>query len=101
MSKMRQFNLDTKTGIARIGPGWQWGELYSKLEPYNRTAVGGRYSTVGVGGLLLGGGSYLNLLTYLPTWLASYVVMCTVLCCVVLTLHGGAQEYPTLAISTG
>ncbi|KAJ3278019.1 hypothetical protein HK104_002734 [Borealophlyctis nickersoniae] len=47
---------NVKDGMADIGPGGRWGEVYAELEPYGVTAVGGRMAPVGVGGLLLGGG---------------------------------------------
>lgn len=37
-----------------IGPGNRWGDVYSALDAYNVTVVGGRVLDVGVGGLLLG-----------------------------------------------
>ncbi|KAI0377778.1 FAD-binding domain-containing protein [Hypomontagnella monticulosa] len=39
-----------------IGPGNTWREVYTALEEFNLTMVGGRAATVGVSGLLLGGG---------------------------------------------
>ncbi|KAI2627109.1 FAD-binding domain-containing protein [Hypomontagnella submonticulosa] len=39
-----------------IGPGNTWREVYTALENFNLTMVGGRAATVGVSGLLLGGG---------------------------------------------
>lgn len=38
-----------------IGPGNTWYDVYTVLEPLNRTVVGGRVAAVGVGGLVLGG----------------------------------------------
>ncbi|KAH9999241.1 hypothetical protein F4779DRAFT_605429 [Xylariaceae sp. FL0662B] len=46
-----------ETKIARIGAGSRWREAYSALEPFGVTVPGGRTSTVGVGGFLLGGGN--------------------------------------------
>lgn len=40
-----------------IGPGNTWREVYTALENFNLTMVGGRAATVGVSGLLLGGRS--------------------------------------------
>ncbi|KAI0140423.1 FAD-binding domain-containing protein [Xylariaceae sp. FL1272] len=45
---------DRKT--ASLGPGNTWHNVYSNLEKYNLTMVGGRVASVGIGGLLLGGG---------------------------------------------
>ncbi|KAI1502183.1 FAD-binding domain-containing protein [Biscogniauxia marginata] len=47
-------SADRKT--VAIGPGNTWHNVYSTLENYNITMVGGRVASVGVGGLLLGGG---------------------------------------------
>ena len=35
--------------------GCRWREVYSALSPHNLTTVGGRSSSVGVSGFLLGG----------------------------------------------
>lgn len=39
-----------------IGPGNTWGDVYGYLETYGLIVVGGRVGSVGVPGLLLGGG---------------------------------------------
>ncbi|KAI1141849.1 FAD-binding domain-containing protein [Hypoxylon sp. FL0543] len=39
-----------------IGPGNTWVEVYTTLEKFNLSTVGGRAASVGVGGLILGGG---------------------------------------------
>ncbi|KAF3760411.1 FAD-binding domain-containing protein [Cryphonectria parasitica EP155] len=54
-------NLDNKTlsddhSVASIGPGNRWVEVYTWLQPYGLAVAGGRYSSVGVGGVLIGGG---------------------------------------------
>ncbi|KAI1858874.1 uncharacterized protein JN550_012333 [Neoarthrinium moseri] len=49
------YNAYTK--IASIGPGAHWGEVYNTLTPHGVTVTGGRSSSVGVGGFLLGGGN--------------------------------------------
>ncbi|KAG2359546.1 FAD-binding domain-containing protein [Suillus spraguei] len=52
---------DQNTQTATIGMGLVWDDVYSALEQYNMTVVGGRSSGVGVGGFVLGGGySYLS-----------------------------------------
>ncbi|KAL1605722.1 hypothetical protein SLS59_003526 [Nothophoma quercina] len=48
------YNADTRT--ASIYPAARWGSVYDTLEPLRRMVAGGRGSTVGVGGFLLGGG---------------------------------------------
>ncbi|KAL9075850.1 MAG: hypothetical protein Q9157_003840 [Trypethelium eluteriae] len=52
---------DAENNVAIVGSGLTWGEVYTYLDEFNVTVVGGRVSDVGVGGLTLGGGlSYLS-----------------------------------------
>ncbi|KAL4403584.1 FAD binding domain-containing protein [Colletotrichum abscissum] len=53
---MNSTEYDPTTGIASIRPGSNWGNVYSALDPFGVTAVGGRASVVGVGGFTTGGG---------------------------------------------
>ncbi|KAK8008142.1 FAD-binding oxidoreductase [Apiospora marii] len=54
-------NYDAANQIVTVGAGLTWGQVYSHLDPFNVTVVGGRVDSVGVGGLTLGGGlSYLS-----------------------------------------
>ncbi|ODA81015.1 hypothetical protein RJ55_03976 [Drechmeria coniospora] len=46
----------TSDGIAQVGPGNTWGEVYAWLEEQKLSAIGGRDQQVGLGGFLLGGG---------------------------------------------
>ncbi|KKZ68119.1 hypothetical protein EMCG_06229 [[Emmonsia] crescens] len=39
-----------------VGAGAIWGEVYMKLDPMDLTVLGGRLSSIGIGGLTLGGG---------------------------------------------
>lgn len=50
----RQLNADKR--IASIGPGQTWSQVYDWLSQHRLAVNGGRYPSVGVGGLLLGGG---------------------------------------------
>ncbi|KAJ5690711.1 hypothetical protein N7462_005103 [Penicillium macrosclerotiorum] len=43
-------------GLARVGSGSTWGEVYAWLEEHKLSAIGGRDQQVGLGGFLLGGG---------------------------------------------
>ncbi|KAF1952218.1 FAD binding domain-containing protein [Byssothecium circinans] len=47
---------DAETTIASIGPGARWGSVYTALEPKGVMVTGGRSASVGVGGLIIGGG---------------------------------------------
>lgn len=54
-------SYDAGTQLATVGPGARWGAVYTELDKYQRTMVGGRVMDVGVGGLTLGSGlSYLT-----------------------------------------
>ncbi|KAK8136652.1 hypothetical protein PG984_004592 [Apiospora sp. TS-2023a] len=54
---MNQTEYDAETQTAKIQGGSLWKDVYSILEPYGVTVPGGRTSTVGVGGFILGGGN--------------------------------------------
>ncbi|PSK33979.1 hypothetical protein B9Z65_8305 [Elsinoe australis] len=54
--KFRQKTLVAGNSVLQLGPGQPWHDVYEYLSPYGLAVPGGRYSTVGVGGLLLGGG---------------------------------------------
>ncbi|KAF6810904.1 hypothetical protein CPLU01_15210 [Colletotrichum plurivorum] len=43
-------------GYAVVGSGARWVDVYKSLEPQRVTVVGGRFASIGVGGLLVGGG---------------------------------------------
>jgi FAD/FMN-containing dehydrogenase len=47
---------DAKNSLAKVGPGARWDDVFTTLEPLGVITTGGRSSTVGVGGLTLGGG---------------------------------------------
>ncbi len=47
---------DGKNSLVKVGPGAVWNDVFTTLEPLGVIMPGGRSSTVGVGGLTLGGG---------------------------------------------
>ncbi|CAF0832065.1 unnamed protein product [Rotaria sordida] len=56
---MRRFDTITyhpNNQTVDVGPGLVWDDVYRALAPYNVTVIGGRFSSVGVAGLILGGG---------------------------------------------
>ncbi|RGP68679.1 FAD binding domain-containing [Fusarium sporotrichioides] len=53
---MNQTSYDTKTKVASIEPGSNWGRVYEALDKYRVAAVGGRASPFGVGSFITGGG---------------------------------------------
>ncbi|KAI2790643.1 hypothetical protein POX_c03489 [Penicillium oxalicum] len=53
---MKAVTLSADKSVASIEPGNNWLSVYSALEPYGLATVGGRASSIGVGGFVLGGG---------------------------------------------
>ncbi|RYC59539.1 hypothetical protein CHU98_g6678 [Xylaria longipes] len=61
MSSFNSVEYHAQRGVAVVGTGMRWGDVYHYLDQYNVTVVGGRILQVGVGGLTLGSGlSYLT-----------------------------------------
>jgi hypothetical protein len=56
LSDMKAITLDPEQHTARLEPGLTWGEVANTLQPYGLALTAGDVATVGVGGLLLGGG---------------------------------------------
>ncbi|KAI0810294.1 hypothetical protein GGR55DRAFT_678887 [Xylaria sp. FL0064] len=56
LNKLNARRLNDDKTIASIGPGQVWADVYTWLAPEGLAVNGGRYGTVGVGGLLVGGG---------------------------------------------
>ncbi|KAI0109096.1 hypothetical protein GGR51DRAFT_512743 [Nemania sp. FL0031] len=56
LGKLNTRILNANKTIASIGPGQIWADVYTWLAPEGLAVNGGRYGTVGVGGLLVGGG---------------------------------------------
>ena len=60
MTRFNDTKVNYKSGTVEIGAGLNWGEVYATLELTGVNVVGGRVPNVGVGGLTLGGGEYLQ-----------------------------------------
>lgn len=56
LSFMEWVRFDAASETVDIGPGGRWSHVYGELEKHGRIVNGGRNGTVGVGGLILGGG---------------------------------------------
>ncbi|KAM0720177.1 hypothetical protein Q7P37_004313 [Cladosporium fusiforme] len=56
LRKLNQVTPSEDLSTVTVGPGNNWGRVYSKLDELGIAIGGGRVSTVGVGGLTLGGG---------------------------------------------
>lgn len=55
-SRFTEITFDADLQTVSIGAGQIWSAVYAVLEAHNVTAAGGRSPTVGVGGLIAGGG---------------------------------------------
>ncbi|EEB96467.1 hypothetical protein MPER_04394, partial [Moniliophthora perniciosa FA553] len=53
-ARMRGIEVEPERNLVKLEPGLTWGEVYSALGPWNITVAGGRASSVGVGGLIMG-----------------------------------------------
>ncbi|MBD2059568.1 FAD-binding oxidoreductase [Oculatella sp. FACHB-28] len=56
LSNLKTMTIDPIRHTARLEPGLTWGEVAEKLQPYGLALTAGDVASVGVGGLLLGGG---------------------------------------------
>jgi FAD/FMN-containing dehydrogenase len=55
LRSMNAVSFNQKTKVVGIGAGALSDDVYQALDPYNVTALGGRVSSVGMGGFLTGG----------------------------------------------
>jgi FAD/FMN-containing dehydrogenase len=56
LSNLRKITIDPVSHTARLEPGLTWGEVSNALQPFGLAMTAGNVASVGVGGLLLGGG---------------------------------------------
>lgn len=56
MTSLKSVSLIENNTIASIEAGASWLDVYTFLDPFHVEVAGGRNGTVGIGGLLLGGG---------------------------------------------
>ena len=61
MQSISSVVLNADKTVASIGPGARWTQVYSQLDPMGLAVTGGRVAPVGVGGLVTGGISRLQL----------------------------------------
>jgi FAD/FMN-containing dehydrogenase len=57
LSQMKRIDVDPETQITRAQPGLTWAEFDGSTQMYGLAVTGGRFSTTGIAGLLLGSGS--------------------------------------------
>ncbi|NJR62295.1 MAG: FAD-binding oxidoreductase [Cyanobacteria bacterium CRU_2_1] len=56
LSNLKTITIDPVNHTARLGSGLTWGEVANTLQPFGLAMTAGDVASVGVGGLLLGGG---------------------------------------------
>ncbi|RWA06752.1 hypothetical protein EKO27_g8356 [Xylaria grammica] len=56
LSRLTWVRFDPETETVDLGPGGLWSDVYNTLAKHGRVVSGGRDGTVGVGGLIMGGG---------------------------------------------
>ena len=56
LEALNAISVDVGRGVASVGAGNRWKNVYEFLEPYGLGVVGGRAPPIGVGGLITGGG---------------------------------------------
>jgi FAD/FMN-containing dehydrogenase len=57
LSQMKRIDIDPDTQITRCQPGLTWAEFDGATQMHGLAVTGGRFSTTGIAGLLLGSGS--------------------------------------------
>src|SRR5437868_5163907 len=57
LQNLTTLTLSESKDLVSVGPGNRWINVYEFLEPHNLAVVGGRVPSVGVGGLITGGGN--------------------------------------------
>lgn len=57
---MDRLEIAEDRSTVTIGPGLSWGDVYERIVPESLVVGGGRVSTVGVPGLVLGGELFEN-----------------------------------------
>ncbi|KAJ5827593.1 FAD-binding type 2 [Penicillium robsamsonii] len=91
---MDTITLNEDKTVASIGPGNNWLSTYSFLEPYGLAVIGGRASSIGVGGFVLGGG--ISYHSNLHGWACDNVESFEVVTASGLIVTASATSYPDL-----
>ncbi|KAJ5576442.1 FAD linked oxidase N-terminal [Penicillium sp. DV-2018c] len=91
---MNAVTLNQDKSVASIGPGNNWLAAYSALEPHGLAVVGGRASSIGVGGFLLGGG--ISYHSNLYGWACDNVESFEVVTASGLIVTASEKSYPDL-----
>ena len=63
---LNKISVNAEGNVTSVGGGAVWGDVYRAMDAKGLTVVGGRGSSIGVGGLLTGGASSVRLLSQSP-----------------------------------
>ncbi|KAJ6190234.1 hypothetical protein N7519_000255 [Penicillium mononematosum] len=91
---MSAVTLNPDKTVASIEPGNNWLTTYAALEPYGLAVIGGRASSIGVGGFVLGGG--ISYHSNLYGWSCDNVESFEVVAASGLIVTASANSYPDL-----
>ncbi|CAG8885934.1 unnamed protein product [Penicillium egyptiacum] len=91
---MNAVALNADKTVASIGPGNNWLTAYAALEPHGLAVIGGRASSIGVGGFVLGGG--ISYHSNLYGWSCDNVESFEVVTASGLIVTASATSYPDL-----
>ncbi|EAW17073.1 FAD-binding oxidoreductase [Aspergillus fischeri NRRL 181] len=94
LKDMNAITLNDNRSVVSVGPGNVWVQVYSALEPYGLAAIGGRVSTIGVGGLTTGGG--ISYYSNLYGWACDNVESFEVVTASGAIVIASADSYPDL-----
>jgi FAD/FMN-containing dehydrogenase len=72
MTRFKDVKVDSASATVEVGAGLTWDQVYSVLDPYEITVVGGGVPGVGVGGCALGGGKHLSLVQLMSRTAINY-----------------------------
>ncbi|KAF2222365.1 hypothetical protein BDZ85DRAFT_126899 [Elsinoe ampelina] len=92
--RMKSFQVSEDKSTVTIEPGWKWGPLYRELGSHDLTVVGGRVASVGVGGLITGGG--ISFFSNLHGWACDNIASLTLVTSTGAIITVSATSNPTL-----
>ncbi|EEY16475.1 FAD binding domain-containing protein [Verticillium alfalfae VaMs.102] len=94
LEKINQVTLSSDKKTVLIGAGNQWSDVYRKLSKSDVAVTGGRVSSVGVGGLSLGGG--ISFFSNLHGWACDNVESYEVVTATGIILTASPKQNPNL-----
>ncbi|RLL96749.1 hypothetical protein CFD26_104680 [Aspergillus turcosus] len=94
LKDMSAITLNEDRSVVSFGPGNVWVQVYAALEPYGLAAIGGRVSSIGVGGLTTGGG--ISYYSNLYGWACDNVESFEVVTASGAVIIASANSYPDL-----